>query len=523
MKFSILSVAAAVVAIATAAPLTKRADSTSAVVGYWVPWGDVPVSALDMTKYTHINYGFGVMWKGAALPTTITIDRYYDGDNIQQLVTRGNAAGVPILISIGGWTGSQTFSTVAASAAYRKTWINNALVFVRQNTNGNDADNPNGWGMDGIDIDWEYPGREGAPCNVVSPQDSANYLQLLKELRAALDLEFPAKHKLITAAVRVQPFDGPGGSPMSNVAAYVPYFDFISVMAYDIMGSWSAVTGPNAPFGTPPAPGDPFGFVQAINSWSNAGWPAEKLVMGTAFYGRSLTANVNMDTQNPITQYVPFSPTVPKGGPSDSQEENFYCSEGTGWSGQWKWKELRAGPLASGPNSPAAGWTRHWDNQTQTPWLFQPSTKTYISYDDIQSLTVKVNQVKSLGLKGVMLWDASYDFNGELINVLNQVRGPTPTSTVTASPSSTIATTSVTRTTAVTTPPPSTTTTATSTATPLPGGPCVGVASWNSATTYATAGTKVTYGGYLYTNQWWTQGETPSAAAWGVWTQGAAC
>lgn len=94
------------------------------------------------------------MWKGAAAPTTITIDRYYDGDNIQQLVARGNAAGVPILISIGGWTGSQTFSTVAASAAYRKTWINNALVFVRQNTNGNDAENPNGWGMDGIDIDW---------------------------------------------------------------------------------------------------------------------------------------------------------------------------------------------------------------------------------------------------------------------------------------------------------------------------------------------------------------------------------
>lgn len=75
--------------------------------------------------------------------------------------------------------------------------------------------------------DREYPGREGAPCNVFSPQDSANYLQLLKELRAALDAEFPTKHKLITAAVRVQPFDGPGGSPMSNVAAYVPYFDFI--------------------------------------------------------------------------------------------------------------------------------------------------------------------------------------------------------------------------------------------------------------------------------------------------------
>lgn len=294
-------------------------------------------------------------------------------------------------------------------------------------------------------------------------------------------------------------------------------------MAYDIMGSWSAVTGPNAPFGTPPSPADPFGFVQAINSWRSAGWPAEKLVMGTAFYGRSLTANVNMDTQNPITQYVPFSPTVPKGGPGDSQEVNFYCNEGSGWSGQWKWKELRGGPLAAGPTSPASGWTRHWDNQTQTPWLFQPSTKTYISYDDVQSLTVKVNHVKSLGLKGVMLWDASYDFNGELINVLNQVRGPTPTST--ASPSSTITTTSVSTTTITLTPtittPPSTTTPSTTTS--LPGGPCVGVAAWNSATVYATSGTKVTYGGYLYTNQWWTQGETPSAAAWGVWKQGAKC
>jgi chitinase len=293
-------------------------------------------------------------------------------------------------------------------------------------------------------------------------------------------------------------------------------------MAYDIMGSWSSVTGPNAPFGTPPSPGDPFGFVQAIDSWRNAGWPSEKLVMGTAFYGRSLTATVNMDTQNPISQYVPFSPTVPKGGPSDSQEVNFYCNEGSAWSGQWKWKELRGGPLAAGPISPASGWTRHWDNQTQTPWLFQPSTKTYISYDDVQSLTVKVNYVKSLGLKGVMLWDASYDYNGELINVLNQVRdGVTPTST--ASPSATVTTTMAPSTT-ITVPTTMTMTTTTiPTTTTTPVGPCVGVAAWNSATVYANAGTKVTYGGYLYTNQWWTQNETPSASAWGVWKQGAAC
>ncbi|KAG0374099.1 hypothetical protein BGX24_010839 [Mortierella sp. AD032] len=523
MKFSILSVAAAAIAVTMAAPLTKRATDNNLVVGYWVPWGDVPISALDMSKYTHINYGFGVLWKGAASPATVTIDRYYDGDNIQALVTRGNTAGVPILISIGGWTGSQTFSTVAASASLRKAFINNALVFVRQNTAGPDAENPNGWGMDGIDIDWEYPAREGAPCNTYAPQDSANYLLLLKELRAQLDLEFPAKRKLITAAVRVQPFDDASGKPMSNVSAYVPYFDWISIMAYDIMGSWSATTGGNAPFNTPPSPGDPFSFVQSINSWRSAGWPAEKLVVGTAFYGRSQTATVNMDTQNPITMYAPHAATVPKGGPGDSNESNFYCNEGTEWSGQWKWKELRGGPLSAGPASPSAGWTRHWDNATQTPWLFNAGTKTFISYDDVQSLTVKVNHVKSQGLKGVMLWDMSYDYNAELINVLNQVHGPSPTSTSTAT-TTTITTPTSASNTITTTPTTATATTTTATtSTTTPGGVCVGVPAWNSATVYGAAGTKVTYGGYLYTSQWWTQGETPSDAAWGVWKRGAAC
>ncbi|KAF9920916.1 hypothetical protein FBU30_009126 [Linnemannia zychae] len=518
MRFSVISIAAAVVAVATAAPFTKRAADNKNVVGYWVPWGTVPVSALDMSKYTHINYGFGVLWKGAASPATITFDRYYDGDNMQQLVARGNAAGVPILMSIGGWTGSQTFSTVAASASLRATFINNAMVFVRQNTNGPDAENPNGWGMDGIDIDWEYPGREGAVCNTYSPQDSANYLLLLKELRAQLDLEFPTKRKLLTAAVRVQPFDDATGKPMKNVAAFVPYFDWIAIMAYDIMGSWSSTTGGNAPFNTPSAPGEPFSVVQSVNAWRSAGWPAEKLVVGTAFYGRSLTATVNMNTQNPVTMYAPFSPTVPKGGPSDSQETNFYCNEGSAWSGQWTWKELRGGPLSGGPSTPSAGWTRHWDNQTQIPWLFNPSTSMFISYDDIQSLSVKVDYVKSQDLKGVMLWDMSYDYNGELINVLNQVHGA-PTST-TYSP--TIGTTSTPTITTTTTPVTTTVSTIIPTTT-IGSSPCLGVAPWNSATVYATPGTKVTYGGYLYISKWWTQGETPSNSDWGVWKQGPAC
>ncbi|KAG0072070.1 hypothetical protein BGZ89_008308 [Linnemannia elongata] len=57
----------------------------------------------------------------------------------------------------------------------------------------------------------------------------------------------------------------------------------------------------------------------------------------------------------------------------------------------------------------------------------------------------------------------------------------------------------------------------TQTATP---GSCSGTSAWSSATAYS-GGAKVTYGGFLYTAQWWTQGETPGSAA--VWSKGAAC
>ncbi|KAI7827496.1 putative endochitinase, partial [Gamsiella multidivaricata] len=297
MKIAYLSLAtvAFVVASVSAAPIAKRATDDKLVVGYWDPWGDVPVSAVDFTKYTHINYGFGILKKSSPSPADIIFDRYYDGTPMRELVKRGNQAGVPILMSIGGWTGSETFSTVVASASLRKTFINNALVFVRKNTLGDNAATPDGWDMDGIDIDWEYPGRAGADCNTYSPQDSANYLLLLKELRAQLDAEFPSKHKFITAAVRVQPFDGSNGRPQTDVSAFVPYFDWISLMVYDIHGSWSATTGPNAPFGTPSPPGEPFGVIQAVTSWKSAGWPSSKLVVGTAFYGSAFTATVNMD------------------------------------------------------------------------------------------------------------------------------------------------------------------------------------------------------------------------------------
>ncbi|KAF9995190.1 Chitinase 1 [Entomortierella chlamydospora] len=49
---------------------------------------------------------------------------------------------------------------------------------------------------------------------------------------------------------------------------------------------------------------------------------------------------------------------------------------------------------------------------------------------------------------------------------------------------------------------------------------CSGVSAWSSSTAY-NSGAKVTYNGYVYTAQWWTQGDTPGSNS--VWVQGSAC
>ncbi|ORX88559.1 hypothetical protein K493DRAFT_384907 [Basidiobolus meristosporus CBS 931.73] len=509
------------------APFAIEAADDKVVVGYYVPWGKVEPEQLSLDKVTHINYGFGVLTKKTSDPTAITIDRYYDGTRIRKLKQLASAKGVKTLMSLGGWTGSQTFSTIVRDAALRKKFINNALVFVRKNTKPDYDENPDGWDLDGIDIDWEYPGRNAAICNIVDKNDSANYLILLKELRAALDAEFPNEHKLLTAAVRVQPFDGVDGKPMADVSAYAQYFDFINVMAYDIMGSWSATTGPNAPFDYDTAKGgDAYSFRQSINDWLGAKWPANKLVMGVPFYGRSLTATVDMNA-NPGNMYAAKDSVTPKGDSYDANEPNSFCNEGTFYSGIWKWKSIRSDILQSGTTTPVSGWSRYWDNTTQTPWLFRASDKRFISYDDPQSLKIKVDHTRQSGLRGVMYWDMSHDSNDELLNVLQGVRctgsgcpspsvPPVPTSTV--QPTTTI-------TSKTSTVPSVTSSVSTTSGSPSPTsvpGICNGVADWNASTAYNGA-QKAVYKAHLWQAKWWTQNDTPGNNSQNVWTDLGAC
>ncbi|KAG0273336.1 hypothetical protein BGZ95_010853 [Linnemannia exigua] len=384
-------------AIAAPPPAINRNERM--VVAYWTDWtsGAMPPESIPYDKVTHINYAFSVVGSDyrPVFQTNYLLNR---------VVREAHAKGVKVLMSIGGWTGSQYFSPLSASPSGRQTFINGALDFIKD------------FDLDGIDIDWEYPGRMGSACNVYDTNnDTKNFLQLLKELRAAMN-QLPNGDRLqISLATRLLPFDGPEGQ-MKDVSEFAKVVNHINVMAYDINGSWGSVTGPNAPLGG----SSDLTYAGGAQAWINAGFPAAQINMGVPFYGRSLTTQSDMTTSQSME--VPFLKSVPLGDSNDALWTD-PCERDAAYSGVWKYKNLREQGLIDQYGNARAPWIRKFDRESQTPWLFNPSTKQFISYDDKESLKLKVDYAKQQQLGGVMLWALNQDTSDfELLEVLQDVR-----------------------------------------------------------------------------------------------------
>lgn len=137
------------------------------------------------------------------------------------------------------------------------------------------------------------------------------------------------------------------------------------------------------------------------------------------------------------------------------------------------------------------GFVRHWDSVSQAAYLYNPSTKVFISYDDIQSFQAKCVLARSLGLSGFMAWDLSSDLNNELLNELLKCEGltasaipPPPAAASSAAPAAAAATS------AAAPPPPPPPATTSAAAPPPP--PATGCDPACGTGVYAPAGSCVT-------------------------------
>ncbi|KAJ2037153.1 hypothetical protein H4S04_008638, partial [Coemansia sp. S16] len=389
------------------------------VVGYYPNWIAMPT--LNFNKYTHVNFAF-------AIPTASGGLTYDNQAAMPGIVTSLHAAGTKAIISIGGWTGSGLFSSILKSTTSRTAFLGNIVSYVKT------------YNLDGVDIDWEYPGRQGDSCNVYDANsDTSNFLVFLQDLRTQLDATFGSHNKLLTLAVRVEPFDGPSG-PVKDVSAFAKIVDYINLMTYDIAGVWNPTTSPNAPLQFAPGQGPQFSVGSAIDSWSGAGWPTSQMNLGIPFYGYAMAATKNM-LQTPSNMYAPISATAPQGDKDDTLYAD-PCSGGPAvYSGAWQWKHLRDQALLTSTGTAASPWVRTWDSTTSTPWLFNPNTNTFITYDDPQSIQLKVDYAASKGLAGTMVWSMDMDYNDELLSVLQTFSsGNTTTTSTTTATSRTYAT-----------------------------------------------------------------------------------
>ncbi|RKP46270.1 chitinase [Cohnella endophytica] len=407
-----------------------EAASSYKIIGYYPSWGaygrNYNVTDMDVSKVTHINYAFAdICWNGihgnsdptGPNPVTwscqdevgtinapngtivlgdpwIDAQKSFPGDtwdkpikgNIGQLIKLKQAnPSLKTIISVGGWSWSNRFSDVAATATTRETFANSAVNFIRK------------YQFDGVDLDWEYPVGGGLAGNSARAADKQNYTLLLQKIREKLNAAGTADGKtyLLTIASGASPSFAQN-TELGNIAAVV---DWINIMTYDFNGGWQTVSAHNAPLYYDPAAaaaGVPnaasFNVAAGVQGHLDAGVPASKIVMGTPFYGHGWA---NCAT-----------------GGNGQYQSCSGVSNGTWEAGSFDYSDLEANYINKN------GYVRYWNNTAKVPYLYNSSNRTYISYDDAESFGNKTAFIKSKGLGGAMFWEFSGDRNKTLLNKL---------------------------------------------------------------------------------------------------------
>lgn len=340
--------------------------SAGEVVGYYASWASAQgygPQSVPAERFTQINYAFAKIENGRA----VLGDPAGDARNLRGLTAlRQRNPDLRIVLSLGGWDDSAGFSDVAASAASRSAFARSCGELLRE------------YGLDGVDLDWEYPVSGGAPGVVHRPQDRENFTLLLQELRRTLDRQGrqEGKRYVLTIAGAVS------GGYLRHIEpqAVAEAVDHIFLMAYDLHGPWDACTDFNAPLYAPAEGRSRASVDGGVSAWLEQGVPAEKLVLGMPLYG-----------------YIYQGVSSRNGG----LYQSFAGAKSVSWD------------RVKGEYLNAAGYRRLHHNGAEVPYLC--GNRAFLSYDDPASIAAKAALARRRGLGGVGFWELSQDRSGDLI------------------------------------------------------------------------------------------------------------
>lgn len=331
-------------------------------------------------QLTHINYAFANIKDGKIVEGAAN-----DRENYRILHgLKGRNPHLKVLASVGGWTWSGGFSDMALTRESRRRFIESTVQFIRTHE------------LDGIDLDWEYPGLPGYG-NPHRQEDKQNFTALLKELRTNLNREGKrlGRHLFTSiAAGASQAFLD--HTEMDKVQHYV---DWVNLMTYDFYVAGSdPTTGHHACLYTNPTDPKQVSADSSVRSYLQAHVSPRKIVLGVPFYGRAWT---DVETaKNGLFQV--------------GKEAKIHAS----------YQEIAEDYVNRN------GFIRFWDGKASAPYLWNESNRTFISYEDTESIKLKCQYVRHRKLQGIMFWEYFGDHRGDLLGAINEGlprnRGATP-------------------------------------------------------------------------------------------------
>ncbi len=390
------------------------------IVGYFVQWGiyrrdytpaDI-VNSGTAKRIDIINYAFAGIDENlqcTSLDEFADFEKRFDSDetvdgiadtvaqplkgNFNQLrKLKQSYPHIRVLLSIGGWTESARF-TDAAVAGNRVAFVKSCIdKFIR----GDVAPGISAAGVfDGLDIDWEYPGRCGATCDY-SEDDGANFTALLDEFRTQLDIaeadlesDFLLTIAAPASAYNIEPI---------QISAIHPRLDWINLMTYDFHGGWESAgpTHHHAHLRQTVCDGpDDTWAEKTVQTYLDGGVPPNKLLLGVPFYGRGWRGVSAVDDG-----FCQAARGVPRGTYEKGVEDYSVLA-------------AAARPSFDDQNAGA-----QWTFDGQEFWTF----------DDPKTLGWKVDFIQQpfdwnpdIQLRGAMFWEMSGDSDdGALIRALRE-------------------------------------------------------------------------------------------------------
>ncbi|MCG3864096.1 MULTISPECIES: glycoside hydrolase family 18 protein [unclassified Photobacterium] len=420
--------------IATLLSTSAVAADSSVVAGYFADWqynneaNPYTVKDIPADKLTHVIYAFLSMCgphqgasdavqkqiaeacKGKEPFSAVIVDQVsalqkdfgptktkvaYKGHFAQLKDLKNEKPELKILPSFGGWTMSEPFHAMAKDKASIEHFSKSAVELIAEYDF-----------FDGIDLDWEYPGGGGLttspwnPDTKLSDEQKASekeaYTHLVKTLRVELDnLEKKTGREYeLSTAVGV-------GSKAESIdwAAVAPHLTNMFAMTYDYLGGWGTQTGHLTNLHATDNGWWGMGTDVFVNKMIALGIPADKLVVGAAFYGRGWEGTKGFDGK-----------AIPK-ELSSTQGASFGTSaQEPGYFMYWDLKRNY---------TKAQGYISGYDEKAEAPYLWNEEKQVFISYDDSRSVKAKADWVKKNKLAGLFVWDLSGDENNELMNVMS--------------------------------------------------------------------------------------------------------